>query len=79
LLGLVLRIDKFFSSATRDELSLLYISGHGVKDEDGSLYFAVSDTDRHLLLSTAIPLAFITALSGRRGRLACLLHGALLG
>jgi formylglycine-generating enzyme required for sulfatase activity len=57
------RIEGFFSRATRDELLLLYISGHGVKDREGRLYFAATDTSLSLLLSTAISASFIHEVS----------------
>ena len=52
-------IEKFFSGRKRDDLLLLYFSGHGVKDEEGRLYFAAPDTDRKRLRTTAIPAALI--------------------
>lgn len=52
-------IDNFFADRKRDELLLLYFSGHGIKDEDGKLYFATSDTTRKLLRSTAIEANFV--------------------
>jgi formylglycine-generating enzyme required for sulfatase activity len=53
-------ISGFFSGKNRDDLLVLYFSGHGVLDEQGRLYLAVKDTDRKLLRGTAIPAAFIT-------------------
>jgi formylglycine-generating enzyme required for sulfatase activity len=53
------RIGSFFSRASRDELLLLYVSGHGVKDRDGRLYFAAADTLLEELLATGIPASFI--------------------
>src|SRR5690606_37816562 len=43
----------------RDDLLLLHISSHGVKNDDGELYFAASDTDRRLLASTAVSAEFL--------------------
>ena len=54
-------IAKFFSQATKDDLLVFYFSGHGVKDENGQLYLAVRDTERHLLTGTSIEAAYITA------------------
>lgn len=47
-------IDEFFSDRMRDDLLLLYFSGHGMKDEDNKLYLATPDTDPKRLRSTAI-------------------------
>jgi tetratricopeptide (TPR) repeat protein len=52
-------IVDFFSRDARDELLLLYISGHAVKDRSGKLYFAAADTRTDRLLATAIPASFI--------------------
>jgi tetratricopeptide (TPR) repeat protein len=58
-------IVEFFTSNDPDELLLLYISGHAVKDKAGKLYFAATDTRTDRLLATAIPASFIyDALSG---------------
>jgi len=53
------RIGRFFSAASPDELLLLYISGHGVKDRFGKLYFAAADTFLKDLLATGIPASFV--------------------
>ena len=34
-------IERFFLNRRRDDLLLLYFSCHGIKDDDGLLYFAV--------------------------------------
>ncbi len=48
-------IESFFTDRKTDDLLLFYFSSHGVKDEGGQLYFAVSSTRTKLLRSTAIP------------------------
>jgi hypothetical protein len=53
-------IGRFFTQKSPDDLLLLYFSGHGVKDDHGSLYLAVKDTEHNLLHSTAISAASIT-------------------
>jgi len=52
-------IDEFFGRKTPDDLLVLYFSGHGVRDEFGSLYLAVKNTNRDRLRSTAINSSFI--------------------
>lgn len=61
------KIEAFFTDRKQDDLLLLYFSGHGIKDEAGHLYLAMSDTKRKLLRSTAIPASFINE-SMRRSR-----------
>ena len=52
-------IEGFFLDRSRDDLLLLHVSCHGIKDDNGRLYFAAKDTDRRLLASTAISAAFV--------------------
>ncbi len=52
-------IEAFFASGAKDDLLLLYFSGHGLKDETGRLYFATTDTDRRFLRSTAVSAALL--------------------
>lgn len=58
-------IARFFDHRQRDDLLVLYFSGHGVKDEQGHLYLALRDTESGLLAGTAIESGFI---SGRMDR-----------
>jgi hypothetical protein len=50
-------IADFYAAARRDDLTLLYFSGHGVKDDEGRLYLAMSNTRRGALMFTAISAA----------------------
>ena len=52
-------IEEFFAQRSHEDMLLLYFSGHGVKDEDGKLYFAASNTNREKLHTTAIPATLI--------------------
>jgi formylglycine-generating enzyme required for sulfatase activity len=52
-------IDEFFDQKKPDDLLVLYFSGHGVKDEIGSLYLAFKNTVRSRLRSTAIKSDYI--------------------
>jgi formylglycine-generating enzyme required for sulfatase activity len=58
------RIVEFFSGASADEMLLLYISGHGLKDQPGRLYFAATDTHQDRLLANGIPSSFIDEAAG---------------
>lgn len=52
-------IDEFFDQKKSSDLLILYFSGHGVKDEIGSLYLAFKNTVRSRLRSTAIKSDYI--------------------
>lgn len=58
-------IEKFLVDRKSDETALLYISGHGIKDIDGKLYFATINTRRSVLYSTAIKAKDIADLMER--------------
>jgi Caspase domain len=56
-----LEIERVFVEASRDDLVLLYISGHGVKDQAGrQLYFAMQDTRTDRLRTTGVAAQFIS-------------------
>ncbi|MCA1603942.1 MAG: caspase family protein, partial [Acidobacteria bacterium] len=47
-------IGEFYKNRHRDDLTFLYFTGHGVKDDFGRLYFAMTDTQLDSLLFTAL-------------------------
>ncbi|GAA1332967.1 hypothetical protein GCM10009647_073930 [Streptomyces sanglieri] len=53
-------IGDLYRDRRRDDLTLLYFTGHGLKDEDGRLCLAMANTRRDSLLFTSLP--------GRAGR-----------
>ncbi|ARH93715.1 caspase, EACC1-associated type [Streptomyces sp. MOE7] len=52
-------LEQFFRNRGRDDLLLLHLSCHGIKDDEGHLSFAARDTDKDLPASTAVPAAFL--------------------
>ena len=62
-------IEVFFKRCKRDDLLLLYFSCHGIKDDDGRLYFVTTNTEHGLYLSTAVPAIFVNdAMNASRSR-----------
>jgi DNA-binding beta-propeller fold protein YncE len=62
-------IGEFYRTCRIDDLTLLYFSGHGLKDENGRLYLAMSNTQRDSLLFTSLPAEQIDqAMDGSAGR-----------
>lgn len=58
-------IEGFFADKERDDLLLLYFSCHGIKDEDGHLYYCSVNTSGKLILSTAIESGFVNKIMQR--------------
>jgi hypothetical protein len=55
-------LDETFTDAHRDDLVLLHVSGHGIKDESGKLHVVMSDTRRRHLRASAIAAAWVREL-----------------
>jgi hypothetical protein len=58
-------LSQFFRSGGRKDLLLLHLACHGVKDEDGELFFAATDTEIDNLQATAIPADFVNTQMNR--------------
>ncbi len=58
-----MEIEKIFSNCQKHDLVLLYFSGHGIKDDNGNLYLASSQTCKHpngqLITSSTIAASFV--------------------
>jgi pSer/pThr/pTyr-binding forkhead associated (FHA) protein len=54
-----LAVEEFFADCQTDDLLLVYLSGHAVKDEHGELYFATADTRLRRLGATAVAAEFV--------------------
>lgn len=58
-----LEIETLFDGRAKDDLVLLFFSGHGIKDDAGRLYFASQITRKNakgnLIRSTAVPASFV--------------------
>ena len=56
-------IENLFRDRHKDDLVLLFFSGHGIKDESGKLYFATRNTRKtdkgELVKATAVPASFV--------------------
>lgn len=55
-------IDHLFADRKKDDLLLLYFSGHGVTNDSGNFYFTSSITQKNRLNSTAILATFVHGL-----------------
>jgi branched-chain amino acid transport system substrate-binding protein len=52
-------IETMFKGRKKDDLVLLFFSGHGIKDDSGKLYFATRTTRQSMFKSTAVPASFV--------------------
>ncbi len=56
-------IETLFAGRSKDDLLLLFFSGHGIKDDSNNLYFATPITRKtvkgELIRSTAVPSRFV--------------------
>jgi GUN4-like/Caspase domain len=56
-------IEALFSGCSKEDLALLFFSGHGVKDDSGRFYFATRATRKNLkgelVKATAVPASFV--------------------
>ncbi len=61
-------IETLYRDRTKDDLVLLFFSGHGLKDDDGKLYFSTRLTRKTpkgvLVKSTAVPASFVREIMG---------------
>jgi Caspase domain len=60
-----LALEEFFADRQPSDLLLVHFSCHGVKDEDGELYFATANTLLRRLRATAVAAEFVNRLMNR--------------
>ena len=58
-------LEAFFTDRSRDDLLLVSVSCHGLKDDDGQLFLAASDTKLDRLMSTGIDASWVNRLMDR--------------
>jgi hypothetical protein len=56
---IALAVEEFFADRRPDDLLLVHFSCHGVKDEEGELYFATTNTRLRSLGATAVAADFV--------------------
>jgi outer membrane protein assembly factor BamB len=55
-----LAVEEFFADRRPGDLLLVHFSGHGIKDQDGELYFAAPNTVLGRLGATAVAAEFVS-------------------
>lgn len=76
-------LDSLVSRATKLDTVIVFLSGHGWRDDQGKFYFATHEVSRANVGGTALPwndiLARLTALSGKSKRVLVLLDACHSG
>ena len=54
-----IEVQKFFEGASHDDMNLILISGHGIKDRWGKLHFASADTDMGVLRASSLASRYV--------------------
>jgi hypothetical protein len=52
-------VEEFLTDRSPDDLLLLHFSCHGIKDQEGELYFAMANTRLRVLGATAVAAGFV--------------------
>ena len=52
-------VQQIFASRSKDDLVLLFFSGHGITDDNNKLYLATKGTSKDLYKTTSVPASFI--------------------
>lgn len=58
-------IQTLFSERQKDDLLLLYFSGHGITDNNGKLYLGTCKTHKNLFEATTVPASFVHGILSR--------------
>jgi ribosome-binding protein aMBF1 (putative translation factor) len=54
-----LAINRLFASCQKEDLAVLFFSGHGITDDDGRLYLTTRLTDEQFYKATSVPASFV--------------------
>ncbi len=52
-------IERLFADCQKDDLALLFFSGHGITDDNGRLYLTTRITDERRFKATSVPASFL--------------------
>lgn len=53
------QIDRLLLESSKEDLILIYYTGHGLIDSNGSLFLATANTNPSLMRSTALPIGWV--------------------
>ena len=54
-----LAINQLFASCQKEDLAVLFFSGHGIRDDEGKLYLTTRLTDEKFYKATSVPATFV--------------------
>ena len=56
-------VQQIFAVCSKEDLVLLFFSGHGITDDNNKLYFATKGTSKNLYKATSVPASFVQDIS----------------
>ena len=59
---ILIELERFFATASRDDVLLLYYSGHGLLDEHNQLYLCARDSRADLMKATTVSARSVNAM-----------------
>jgi hypothetical protein len=54
-----LAINRLFANCQKEDLAVLFFSGHGITDDEGKLYLTTRFTDEQFYKATSVPASFV--------------------
>ena len=57
------KVQQIFANCRKDDLVLLFFSGHGITDDNNKLYLATKGTSKDFYKATSVPASFIQDIS----------------
>ena len=57
------KVQQIFADVHKDDLVLLFFSGHGITDDNNRLYFATKGTSKDFYKATSVPASFVQDIS----------------
>ena len=63
LTGMQTAVQQIFAKCGKEDLVLLFFSGHGITDDNNKLYFATKGTAKDFYKATSVPASFIQDVS----------------
>ena len=57
--AMLFAINRLFANCQKEDLAVLFFSGHGITDDEGRLYLTTRLTDEQFYKATSVPASFV--------------------